>query len=58
MAYDLKLSYASVRLGRNISTASAMIDQEGKLLCAVLEDGIEKAELVSVVGGSAKVLGF
>ena len=35
-----------------------MIDQEGKILCAVLEDGIEKAALVSVVAGTEKVLGF
>lgn len=58
MAYDLKLSYASVRLGRSISTASDMIDQEGKILCAVLEDGIEKAALVGTVAGTEKVLGF
>ena len=58
MAYDLKLSYASVRLGRSIATTSEMIDQEGKILCAVLEDGVEKAALVSVVTGAEKVLGF
>jgi hypothetical protein len=58
MAYDLKLSYASVRLGRSIATSSAPLDQEGKILCAVLEDGVEKAAVVATVAGSEKVLGF
>lgn len=58
MAYDLKLTHASQRLGRAISAASPTISQEGAILCAVIEDGVEKVTLVAAPAGTEKVIGF
>ena len=55
--YDLKLTHASLRLARK-TAAGFSVSQEGKLLCSVIEDGIEKCKVVPVVSGSEKVLGF
>lgn len=55
--YDLKRSWASSRLGRQLAAGST-ISQEGVLLCAVIEDGIEKAALVASPSGDEKVIGF
>lgn len=57
MAYDLKRSYASLRLSRLLA-AGTSIAQEGLLVCSVIEGGVEKAQLVSVVAGTEKVLGW
>ena len=57
MAQDLKRTHASQRLGRLLA-AGTVLDQEGVLVCAVIEDGVEKAALVAAPAGTEKVLGF
>lgn len=57
MAYDLKLTHSSLWLTRPIAAGST-ISQEGKLLCRVLEDGVEKAMVKAVVAATDKVMGF
>jgi len=57
MAYDLKLTHSSLWLTRPIA-AGNMITQEGKLLCRVLEDGVEKAMVKAVAASTDKVMGF
>jgi hypothetical protein len=54
---DLKRSHSDMRLSRLLA-AGTVVEQEGVLLCAVLEDGVEKAALVASVSGSEKVIGF
>ena len=46
-----------MRLSRMLA-AGTVVEQEGVLLCAVLEDGVEKATIVGTVAGSEKVIGF
>lgn len=58
MAYDLKLTRASTKLRREIASTSATIDQEGAIVCAVIEDGVEKATLVATVAGTEVPLGY
>ena len=57
MSIDLKRSYASQRLGRLLSVGT-ILEQEGLILTAVIEDGIEKAALVAAPAGTEKILGF
>ncbi len=57
MSIDLKRSHCSQRLGRLLA-AGTVLQEEGKILCAVLEDGVEKAALVAAPVGTEKVLGF
>lgn len=57
MAIDLKRSHASLRLGRNIATGT-QVEQEGVLLCGVIEDGVEKVSLVAAPAGTEQVIGF
>jgi hypothetical protein len=57
MAYDLKLTHSSLYLTRPIAAGNT-ISQEGKILCSVLEDGVEKALVKAVVAGTEKVIGF
>lgn len=54
--YDLKRSQFGKTIGRDLA-AGTIVEQEGCLLCAVLEDGVEKAALVSSVASTDKVLG-
>lgn len=57
MAIDLKLTHAQLRLGRDLA-AGTIVSQEGQILCRVIEDGKEKAELVASVAGTDNVLGY
>lgn len=57
MAFDLKRSFSTQTLGRPLA-AGSVIEQEGLILCSVLEDGVEKLQLVDVVAGTEKVVGF
>lgn len=57
MSFDLKRSWAQVRLGRDLA-AGTVVEQEGLILCRTLEDGVEKAEIVASVSGSEEVLGY
>ncbi len=54
---DLKRSHSDMRLSRALA-AGTVVEQEGVLLCAVLEDGVEKATIVATVAGTEKVIGF
>jgi hypothetical protein len=55
--YDLKLSHASSRLSRPLA-AGATVSEEGKILVAVLEDGVEKVMVKDTVDGDEVVIGF
>lgn len=57
MAFDLKRSYSTQTIGRSLA-AGTVIEQEGLILCTVLEDGVEKFKLVDVVAGSETPIGF
>lgn len=57
MAFDLKRSYSTQTIGRSLA-AGSVIEQEGLILCSVLEDGVEKLKLVDVVAGSEVPVGF
>lgn len=54
--YDLKRSQFGKTLGRDLA-AGTIVEQEGLLLCSVLEDGEEKAALVAAPAGSEVVIG-
>lgn len=58
MAFDLKRTHASLRLGRLMSITSPAIEQEGLLVCGILEDGVEKVMLVAAPVGTEHVIGF
>lgn len=57
MAFDLKLTHASLRLDRALA-AGAIVSTEGSILCAVMESGEEKVKVVATVTGTEKVIGF
>jgi len=57
MSFDLKRTYCSVTVGRPLA-AGTVVEQEGLILCAVLEDGVEKLQLVDVVQGREVPLGY
>jgi len=57
MAFDLKRSYSTQTIGRSLA-AGSVIEQEGLILCSVLEDSVEKFKLVDVVAGSEVPVGF
>jgi hypothetical protein len=57
MAFDLKRSYSTQTIGRSLA-AGTVIEQEGLILCTVLEDGVEKFKLVDVVVGTETPIGF
>jgi hypothetical protein len=46
-----------MRLSRSLATGT-QVEQEGVLLCGVMESGVEKASLVATVAGAEKVIGF
>jgi len=54
---DLKRTHSDLKLSRMLA-AGTVVDQEGLLLCSVLEDGVEKAALVANPTGAEKVIGF
>lgn len=54
---DLKRTHSDKTLGRSLA-AGTVIDQEGVLLCSVLENGEEVAKLVAAPASTDKVLGF
>lgn len=54
---DLKRTHCDKTLTRP-TAAGTTVEQEGLILCSVLEDGVEKAKIVGVVAGTEKVLGF
>lgn len=54
---DLKRTHCQTTLSRAMATGT-VIDQEGVLLCASLENGEEKAKLFATVAGTEKVIGF
>lgn len=56
--FDLKLTHSSTTLGRDISSTSLPIEQEGVLLCSVLESGVEKVALLAAPAATDKVVGF
>jgi hypothetical protein len=55
--FDLKRTHTDSTLKRSLA-AGTVISQEGVLVCAVIEDGVEKAALVASPAGSEKVIGF
>lgn len=57
MAFDLKRTFCSQTIGRPLA-AGTLIQQEGLILCAVLEDGVEKLKLVDVIQGGELPLGY
>ena len=57
MAYDLKRTFSTQTIGRSLA-AGTVIEQEGLILCSVLEDGVEKLALVDVVQGGELPIGF
>jgi len=57
MAYDLKLSHASLRLAR-ATAAGAVVAEEGKILVAVLEGGEEKVKVAATAASTDKVIGW
>lgn len=57
MAVDLKRTHYSLRLGRELA-AGTVVDAEGLLMVAVLEDGKEKAGIQAAVAGTEELLGF
>lgn len=57
MAIDLKRTHAQIRLGRDLA-AGTIVEQEGLILCRVLEDGVEKAAIVATVAGTEQPLGY
>lgn len=54
---DLKRTWASSRLARPIA-AGIQVQQEGVLLCSVLQNGVEAVTVVPTVAGAEKVVGF
>lgn len=54
---DLKRTHASGRLSR-ATAVGTQVQQEGVLLCGVIEGGVEKAKVVAAPAGSEKVIGF
>ncbi len=54
---DLKKTHMDATLGRSLA-AGTIVEQEGVLLCAVIEDGVEKAAIVAAPAGTEKVIGF
>lgn len=54
---DLKKTHTDSTLKRSLA-AGTIVEQEGLLLCAVLQDGVEKAAIVAAPAGSEKVVGF
>jgi len=57
MSFDLKRTFSTQTTGRPLA-AGTVIRQEGLILCAVLEDGVEKLALVDTVGGREIPIGF
>ena len=57
MAYDLKLTHSSLRLGRLLA-AGTIVEAEGKLMVAVVEDGVEKAAIAASAAGTDKDMGL
>lgn len=57
MSFDLKRTWCSNTVGRPLA-AGTVVQQEGLIMCAVLEDSVEKLKLVDVVAGTEVPLGF
>lgn len=57
MAFDLKLTHANQRLARKLASG-VVVEQEGLLMCHVIEDGVEKATIVAAPVGTERVIGF
>lgn len=57
MAIDLKRTYSSQRLGRELA-AGTIVEQEGLLMVAVIEDGVEKAGIAATAAGTDIVIGY
>jgi hypothetical protein len=57
MSFDLKRTWCSNTVGRPLA-AGTIIQQEGLILCAVVEDGAEKLKLIDVVQGGEIPLGY
>jgi hypothetical protein len=57
MAIDLKRTHSSLRLNRPL-TSGTIVEQEGLIMVAVLENGIETAGIAATAGGSDIILGF
>lgn len=57
MSFDLKRTFSSQTTGRPLA-AGTVVEQEGLILCTVLEDGVEKLKLVDVVAGTEAPIGF
>lgn len=55
--FDLKRTHTDSTLNRSLA-AGTVVEQEGLFVCAVLEDGIEKAAIVAAPVGTEKVIGF
>lgn len=57
MAIDLKRSFSSQRLNRPLASGT-VVEQEGLIMVAILEDGIEKAGIAATAGGTDVPLGY
>ena len=57
MAIDLKRSFSSQRLNRTLASGT-IVEQEGLIMTAVLEDGIEKAAIAATAASEDIVLGY
>jgi len=57
MSFDLKKTFCSLTIGRPLA-AGTVVAQEGLILCSVLEDGVEKLQLVDTVVGTEVPLGY
>jgi hypothetical protein len=55
--FDLKRTHMDATLKRSLA-AGTIVSQEGVLVCAVIEDGVEKAAIVAAPAGTEKVIGF
>ena len=55
--FDLKRTFSSQTLTRQLASGT-VVEQEGTILCHVLEDGVEKIALVAAPQGGEKPLGF
>ena len=57
MAIDLKRAFSSQRLNRPLASGT-IVEQEGLIMTAVIEDGIEKAAIAGTAAGTDVPLGY
>jgi len=57
MSIDLKRTFSSQRINRALASGT-VVAQEGLIMCGIIEDGVEKAELVATIGGTEIPIGY